>query len=399
MKSWLKSRTLEEVLGQLFMVGIQSPRFSGDADFLVNKIRAGGFILFKRNYQDPQQLAELCRRLQTGALESQGLPLLIAIDQEGGRVLRLGPPFTQIPAPAEMAGGTDPGETLRRYARITARELKLAGISMNLSPVLDVNLRGPEGLMASRCLGTEPETVGRLGRLYISELQRQGIMATAKHFPGIGDIELDPHQDLPVQPKDQETLGQVELVPFREALSVPVDAVMMTHTIYPAWDPRWPASLSTALIAGLLRRGMGYRGLVITDDLEMGAIGRHFEIEEAVYRAFEAEADILLICHDPEKIERAYRYLLQKFKEGRLSESRLRDSVERVLFLKKKYLQKPFPPAAETIRAYFQQTSAVSKIKTKTNEQRTSNVEFKYENSLPSSPWLRPTRSARPSRS
>jgi beta-N-acetylhexosaminidase len=298
----------------------------------------------------------LCRRLQTEALETQGLPLLIAIDQEGGRVLRLGPPFTRIPDPAEMAGGADPEESVRRYARITATELQLAGIGLNLSPVLDVNLRGPEGLMASRCLGSDPETVSRLGRSYIAALQQQGVMATAKHFPGIGDIELDPHQDLPIQEQDKGRLERVELAPFREALSVPVAAVMMTHTIYPAWDPRWPASLSSALIAGLLRKQMGYQGLVVTDDLEMGAIGRHFEIEEAVYQAFSARADILLICHDPEKIERAYRYLLRQFKAGRLPEGQLKESVERILLLKMKYLQKPFPSDEETIRAYFRQS-------------------------------------------
>lgn len=355
MKSWLPGRTLEEALGQLFMVGIAGPHFKADAEFLLKKIKAGGFILFKRNYQDPYQLSELCRRLQTEALAIQGLPLLISIDQEGGRVLRLGPPYTRIPDPAAMAGGDNPEETVRRYARISAAELKLAGIGLNLSPVLDVNLRGPEGLMASRCLGSDPKTVARLGRLYIEELQQQGVMATAKHFPGIGDIELDPHQDLPIQPKEKEALEGVELVPFREALAVPVDGVMMTHTIYPAWDPRWPASLSAAIITGLLREEMGYRGLIVTDDLEMGAIGRHFEIEEAVYQAFLAQADILLICHDPEKIERAYRYLLRKFKEGRLAEGRLKESVERILFLKMKYLQKPFPPAEETIRAYFRE--------------------------------------------
>ncbi len=353
MKSWLRGRTLEEALGQLFMVGIAGPHFSGDAEFLLKKIRAGGFILFKRNYQDPYQLAELCRRLQTAALETQGLPSLISIDQEGGRVLRLGPPFTRIPDPAEMASGDDPEETVRRYARTTAAELKLAGVGLNLSPVLDVNLRGPEGLMASRCLGSDPQTVARLGRRYITELQQQGVPATAKHFPGIGDIELDPHQDLPVQTKDKESLERVELAPFREALSVPVAAVMMTHTIYPAWDPRWPASLSSAIITGVLREEMGYQGLIVTDDLEMGAIGRHFEIEEAVYQAFQARADILLICHDPEKIERAYRYLLRKLKEGRLSEGRLKESVERILSPENEVPAKAFSPGGGDDRGVF----------------------------------------------
>ena len=120
---------------------------------------------------------------------------------------------------------------------MTARELKLAGINMNLAPVLDVNLRGPESLMASRCLGTDPETVTRLGSLYIRELQKGGVMAAAKHFPGIGDIALDPHHDLPVQDKDLAGLEAAELIPFRKAVSLPVSAVMMTHTLYPALDP------------------------------------------------------------------------------------------------------------------------------------------------------------------
>jgi beta-N-acetylhexosaminidase len=319
----------------------------------LKKIRAGGVILFKRNFQDPYQLAELCRRLQTTALEVQSLPLFISIDQEGGRVLRLGPPFTQLPAPADLGAGGDPEKDVSHYARVTARELKLAGINMNLSPVLDVNLRGPEGLMASRCLGTDPETVGTLGSLYIHELQQAGVMAAAKHFPGIGDIELDPHHDLPVQDKDRGGLETAELLPFRKAVALPVAAVMMTHTVYSALDPQWPASLSHPIITGLLRENLGYPGLVITDDLEMGAIGRHYEIEEAVFAAFQGGADILLICHDPEKIERAYSSLLRALKRGTISAGLLENSLKRILFLKKKYLQQFLPPAEETLREYF----------------------------------------------
>ncbi len=353
MKNWMRNRSFEEALGQLFMVGIPGPHFSSEAAYLLKKIRAGGFILFKRNYQDPYQLADLCRKLQTTALELHSLPLFISIDQEGGRVLRLGPPFTQVPAPAEMGGGEDPEGTVRHYAQVTSRELKLAGINMNLSPVLDVNLRGPEGLMASRCLGTDPETVTRLGSLYIRELQKGGIMAAAKHFPGIGDIELDPHHDLPVQDKDLTDLEAAELVPFRRAISLAVSAVMLTHALYPALDPKWPASLSQTIITGLLRENLGYQGLVITDDLEMGAIGKHFAMEEAVLNAFQGGADILLICHDPEKIERAYACLLKALKRGAIPAELLQNSLHRILALKNKFLRLLLTQSEETIRDYF----------------------------------------------
>jgi beta-N-acetylhexosaminidase len=353
LKNWLRNRSFEEALGQLFMVGIPGPRFSSEAVFLLKKIRAGGIILFKRNFQDPYQLADLCRQLQTSALQLHSLPLFISIDQEGGRVLRLGPPFTQVPSPAGMGGGEDPEKTVRHYAQVTARELKLAGINMNLAPVLDVNLRGPEGLMASRCLGTDPETVTRLGSLYIRELQKGGVMAAAKHFPGIGDIALDPHHDLPLQDKDLAGLEATELVPFRTAVSLPVSAVMLTHTLYPALDPKWPASLSQPIITGLLRENLGYQGLVITDDLEMGAIGKHYEIEEAVLTAFQGGADILLICHDPEKIERAYACLLKALKRGTIPAALLQNSLQRLLALKNRFLQSFLPQAEETIREYF----------------------------------------------
>jgi beta-N-acetylhexosaminidase len=356
LKNWMRHRSFEEALGQLFMVGIPGPQFSSEAAFLLKKIRAGGIILFKRNYQDPDQLADLCRRLQALALELHSLPLFISIDQEGGRVLRLGPPFTQIPAPAEMAGAEDPEGAVRHYAQLTARELRLAGINMNLAPVLDVNLRGAEGLMASRCLGADPERVARLGSLYIRELQEGGVMAVAKHFPGIGDIALDPHHDLPLQDKDLEGLEATELIPFAKAVSLPVSAVMLTHTLYPALDPQWPASLSPTIITGLLREKLGYQGMVITDDLEMGAIGKHFEIEEAVLTAFQGGADILLICHNPEKIERAYSCLLKALKRGTIPAGLLQNSLHRILALKNRLPHWFLPQSAEAIREYFRQS-------------------------------------------
>ena len=298
------------------MVGFEGTQFNTDLSYFLKKLHIGGVIYFKRNVQDPFQLAELSRSLQEKAMESASIPLFISIDQEGGPVARLGPPFTQFPSASTMASSEDPEEWIRYFAQTQAQELKLVGINMDLAPVLDVNTQGPKGLMADRSYGSDPLQVARLGALCITELQQAGIIACAKHFPGIGDTDLDSHQDLPIQLKDKAELEKVELVPFKEAVKIQPGAIMVSHVKYPAYDLKYPASLSPAVITGLLRQALGYEGLVMTDDLEMGAVTRHYELEEALFLAFKAGADSLLICHDPEKIERGYFYLLNKIKKG-----------------------------------------------------------------------------------
>jgi beta-N-acetylhexosaminidase len=356
-ESLIRKLSLEAAVGQLFMVGFQGTRYNSDLTFLLKRIHIGGIILFKRNIQDPLQTARLTRDLQEKALEAFSLPLLVAVDQEGGEVSRLGPPFTQWPGQSVQALSENPEEAVRSFARTTAEELKLVGINLNLTPVLDVNSRGQDGLMARRSYGADPLQAARLGGVCISELQQSGIMACAKHFPGIGATELDSHQDLPVLVKDRPALEAMELIPFREVIPIPPAAIMVTHVHYPALDPRWPAGLSQLIVRGLLRQEMGYQGLVLSDDLEMGAIGKHFEIEEAVSLAFRAGIDGLLICHDPEKIERAYRYLLKGFKKGTLPESLLKEALLRIFALKQSYLSRPFPDPERAILDYFSSRS------------------------------------------
>jgi beta-N-acetylhexosaminidase len=346
-------RSLEEAVGQLFMVGFQGTCFNSDMEYFLKKLHIGGVIYFKRNVEDPYQLAELTRRAQERAMEMSALPLFVSVDQEGGPVRRLGPPFTQFESQSAMAASEEAEKRISDFARTQARELKLAGINMNLAPVLDVNARGPEGLMAARSYGSDPALVARLGARCIRDFQEAGVMACAKHFPGIGDTDLDSHQDLPIQPKDREALESLELIPFREVARIPAAAVMISHIQYPALDPMFPASLSAPIIEGLLRRDLGYEGLVITDDLEMGAVGNHFAIEEAVRLAFVAGVDLLLICHDPDKIDRAYSHLLKKIKSGAVSEDRLKKSVARIGALKQQYLQTFLPENEAAIRGYF----------------------------------------------
>jgi beta-N-acetylhexosaminidase len=353
MERFIRKRSLEELVGQLFMVGFEGTKFNTDLAYFLKKWHIGGVIYFKRNVQDPFQLAELSRSLQERAMEIASIPLFISIDQEGGSVARLGPPFTQFPSASTMASSEDPEAWIRYFAQTQAQELKLVGINMDLAPVLDVNTQGPKGLMADRSYGSDPSQVAKLGSLCITEFQQSGIIACAKHFPGIGDTDLDSHQDLPIQLKDKEALEKVELVPFKEAVYVQPGAIMVSHVKYPAYDLKHPASLSHSIITGLLRRKLGYEGLVMTDDLEMGAIGNHYEIEEALSLAFTAGVDCLLICHDPEKIERGYSYLLNKIKKGTIPEDFFKKSLTRILTLKRKFLQIYLPKEDKEIKAYF----------------------------------------------
>lgn len=353
MERFMRNKSLEELVGQLFMVGFEGTGFNSDLAFFLKKWRIGGVILFKRNVLNPLQVAELTRTLQSKAMEYSSAPLLVSIDQEGGQVARLGPPFTRFESASLMAASEDREDKIRDFGQKQAYEMKLVGINMNLAPVLDVNTQGPEGLMASRSYGSDPKQVARLGTLCIQEMQQAGVMACGKHFPGIGDTVLDSHQDLPIQLKEKKEMEGMELIPFQEAIPANPAAIMTAHVKYPAYDSDLPASLSPKIISGLLRQTMGYEGLVITDDLEMGAISHHYEIEEALVWAIQAGSDGLLICHTPEKIERGYNTLLKHIKKGTISEERFKKSLIRVLSLKKQYLTSFLPKNDQEISDYF----------------------------------------------
>ena len=256
MERLIRNRSLEELVGQIFIVGFEGTRFNSDLSYFLKKLHVGGVIYFKRNVEDPFQLAELSRTLQEKALETSSIPLFVSIDQEGGPVARLMPPFRQFDSQQTMAASDDPQDMIRWFARTQAEELKLVGINMNLTPVMDVNRRGANGLMSSRAYGSDPEVVARLGSLCIKEFQQAGIMACAKHFPGIGDTDLDSHEDLPIQPKDKEELADVDLVPFRAAIQANTASIMAAHVKYPTYDSRHPASLSVPIIQGLLRQSL-----------------------------------------------------------------------------------------------------------------------------------------------
>lgn len=288
-------------IGQRFMIGVDSTRLDDELKHAIETLLVGGIILFSRNVQAPEQITSLCREAQAHAARCGQPPLFISIDQEGGQVARLKAPFTQFEGRPPVTSGSE----AIRFADITARELAQIGVNMNMAPVLDVLPPEGESIMEQRAFSRDPREVADLGTRIITGLQEKGIMAVGKHFPGIGRTILDSHQDLPDLDVDSAVLEASDLVPFQKAVEVGVSGMMLSHIRYLRMDPVWPASLSPAIAGDLLRRQLGYEGLVMTDDLDMGAVAKHYDFPTIVAQCLAAEVDILLICHPGPNIEAA----------------------------------------------------------------------------------------------
>jgi len=280
--------------GQLLMVGIPGPRVDGVARELVRDLRVGGVILFARNIESPEQVWELTRDLQQEALAATGRPLLLAVDQEGGRVQRLKAPFTLIPAARDLGAERTPGE-VERLARQVARELALVGLNVNLAPVLDV-ARSPACPQWDRAYSSDPETAAIYAVAAIRGYLSGGIIPVAKHFPGLGDTLVDSHEILPLA-QSGDPQREVDLLPFRRAVAAGVPMVMTAHLAVPEWEAR-PATLSPVALQEWLRRRLGFDGVIITDDLEMGAIATKLPAPQGAKEALAAGADLLLICNN-----------------------------------------------------------------------------------------------------
>lgn len=326
--------TTEMMAGQRLMAGFDGTDFNDDLEFLIKTLRVGGLILFSRNLGAPEQIRQLCRECQEVAAGCGLPPLFISIDQEGGQVARLRPPFSQFPGNPAMENEQDAAH----FARVTARELKGAGINMNMAPVLDIAPKGEESVMAGRVFGSDPGWVAAMGTTVIDQFQQRGIMAVAKHFPGIGRTVLDSHLALPDLEIDEEILAGSDLIPFQSAIAADVAGIMLSHIRYTGIDPVWPASLSPAVTSSLLRRKLGYDGVVMTDDLDMGAIKPNHDIQTAIGQILISDVDIALICHKGPDIQAACEKIRRSITDDTGLEEMGVRSVERILKLKRRYL-------------------------------------------------------------
>jgi len=345
---------LNTAVGRVFMAGMPGPTMDPLTEKLIRDHGLGGIILFSRNIGDPVQIATLCRDLQALALSSRGIPLFMAVDQEGGRVARLREPFTRFPGNQAIGEAEDPLKAAEEFADVTAREMALVGLNMNMAPVVDVPMGEPEDHLKSRTFGDDPRQVSRLGQQVVRTLQKNGIMAVAKHFPGLGKAPLDPHHQLPFIDVDEAEMETVNLPPFKGAIEAGVSAVMSSHAIYPAVDPDTPATLSQSVIEGILRKKLGFDGLVITDDLEMGAIKKKWGVVDGAVRAFEAGCDILLICEDQQMVLESMAALKSRLLKGEIPTTRLHAAIKRINTAKARFLRDRPDIQPEQVTAYFQ---------------------------------------------
>lgn len=345
----VESLPLELKIGQMMMAG-----YSGSAPppHIWERLQdgsLGGIILFAHPSLSASELRLLTTSLQEAAMGgASGLPLLIATDQEGGRVSRLSPPVTKFPS-ANLVGAARSEELAEEMGAAVAAELLAVGVNMNLAPVLDILTNPSNPVIGDRALSDDPRLVARLGRALIRGMQKTGVMAAAKHFPGHGDTSFDSHQVSGAVGQPAGVLWGRELIPFRAAVEEGVGAVMTAHVIYSGVDPHAPATLSEKIITGILRDRLGYQGLVMTDDLEMKGIAGGYPITHAVIAAVSAGADILLVCKERRLQEEAYRSVLDAVREGRVSETKIDSSVKRILAAKGKYAALNYNIPVETV--------------------------------------------------
>jgi beta-N-acetylhexosaminidase len=326
--------SMEQLAGQRLMVGFEGKQLNAHLKFLIRDLKVGGIILFSQNVETPGQLKNLCAAVQEYAAINGQPPLLIAIDQEGGQVARLKEPFTQFAGNPAMKDVAD----ALYFAETTATELADAGINMNLAPVMDVAPEDITSIMAARSFGQDPLWVSELGLTIISQLQQNNIMAVAKHFPGIGRTVADSHIDLPFCECDLTELESCDLIPFADSIQQDVAGIMLSHVIYKKIDPRWPASLSQRIAMKLLRERMRFSGISMTDDLDMGAIKKHYDIKTVIRQILQADIDMTLICHQGPDIQIAHNEILKHLQGSPEIKAMGIESVKRIMSLKKKYL-------------------------------------------------------------
>ena len=357
----LAAMTVEEKVGQLLIGGFEGTEIGDQATRLVQEYQVGGLILYGRNIAGAGQLVTLTNGLK--ALNGDGIPLFLSIDQEGGGVDRMPPEVRRTPG-AYCVGQTGSVPAAQSYGDVLAAECAAFGLNLDFAPVLDVWSNPGNTVIGQRAFSADARTVAGLGPAAARRMMDQGVIPAVKHFPGHGDTAVDSHVGLPVVDKSPEELEETELIPFRAAIQSAgtdgqVPAVMVAHILLTQLDPERPASLSPAVVTGLLREELGFAGAVLTDDLTMGAVTQSYGLGEAAVLAVEAGCDILLVCHGQDSVPAVRTALLEAAASGRITAERLDESVYRILRLKTEYALTNEPVSPPDLEALNAQIGAV----------------------------------------
>lgn len=327
----INEMSLDEKIGQMLLVGFDGEYINSDLSEMIQDHYIGGVILFGRNIKNKEQLKALNKNI-IKVSQVNKVPIFISTDQEGGRVSRL--PGSTYPSNLYMANHN---YDLYKVGESIGNEMKNYGFNLDFAPVLDVFSNPKNTVIGDRSFGSDPKLVSSLGISEIKGMMDAGIIPVIKHFPGHGDTYVDSHIGLPIVYKDKETLKRLELIPFQNAMKNGAPVVMVAHIKYPNIDKKYPASLSKEIITNLLRNDLGFNGIVITDDLEMGAIQKNYSVKEAAVQSIKAGADILLFAHSKEKQLEAIDAIKESIEKGEISEERINESLRRILSLKMRY--------------------------------------------------------------
>lgn len=320
-------------IGQLMMIGIQGTDLDADGRYMMTEFPCGNLILFDRNMETPEQMKRLTGNVQKTVRETTGVPALIGIDQEGGEVMRMRQYLPNMPS-AEALGQENP-DAARSWAVKTGTALHDLGINTNFAPVVDLN-----GAY-HRSYGKTPETVAPYAEAVIQGYTETGLFTSLKHFPGIGKVKTDPHIDGDVVSITHEELNAADGKPFRDLIQT-MDPdrtfIMVSNVTFPQIDAENPACLSRIIMTDILRKEYGYKGLILSDDMEMGAMAKHYDFGEMGVRAIAAGADMILVCHDYGHEQQVYNGLLKAYRDGRLDKTAVDEKVKRIILVKLKYL-------------------------------------------------------------
>lgn len=329
-------------IGQLLIGSLAGPSITPEIRSLAREFSLGGVTLFSRNIEAPEQVAEFSIDLQALASE---LPLWVAVDQEGGRVARLRKPFTEWP-PMAVLGRSGSVDLASRFATALAAELRAVGITLDYAPVLDIHTNPKNPVIGDRALADDADLVARLGTAIVRGLQDNGVAACGKHFPGHGDTSVDSHLELPLVEHPPDRIRRVECIPFREAIRADVAFIMTAHVFVPSLDEEKPATLSPRIVQGMLRDELGYRGVILSDDLEMTAIAKTYAVHDAAVQAITAGCDGLLICSGDVDVQaRTLEELVHAVEDGRIPYKRVEDALKRLRQAKERFLAAPVASA------------------------------------------------------
>lgn len=332
-KEKIDSMTLEQKIGQLFIVGFEGDIINDEIIDLVKNQEVGGLIYFSRNVLDSNQIITLNNEIKA---IKKDIPLFISVDEEGGVVSRVPDEFLKLPSSGYI-GKFDDENLSYNIGSIIAKELKNLGFNMDFAPVLDIDSNPNNTVIGERAFGNNADIVSKLGIKTMEGLRDGGIIPVVKHFPGHGDTDIDSHYGLPIVTKTLEELNNLEFIPFKNAIENGADVVMVSSIILSSIDSEYPATMSKKVTTDILRNKLNFDGVIATDDMTMGAIMDNYNLTDAVIMAINAGNDLILVCHGYDDIIKSISAVKDAVSSNIISEERIDESVYRILKLKEKY--------------------------------------------------------------